>query len=112
METNISQKYINLLKGAKCKAYRRPMDIKRDELISILKTLLHYNAIRLNNYLIYSSKFRLDKSLNKGEFTDIYLNKKLNGLNYHLRVLLLIYYFSFTFFRFAMYIAKIQIIDF
>ena len=60
METKISQKYIKRVKGAMFKAYRRPIDVQRD----ILKTLLHYYAISLNNYLIYSSKlFRFDKSL-------------------------------------------------
>ena len=62
METNISQKYIKRVKGAKSKAYRKPIDAQRNKANSILKNLLHYNAISLNNYIIYSSKlFHFDK---------------------------------------------------
>ena len=37
METNISQKYIKRVKGAKSKACIRSIDVQRDEVISILK---------------------------------------------------------------------------
>ena len=37
METNISQKYIKRVKGAKSKAYRKPIYVQRDEVIFILK---------------------------------------------------------------------------
>jgi len=46
---------------------------KRDEILSNLKTLLFYNSINLENFLLYSSKlFRYDKSIQLNEHFDVY----------------------------------------
>ena len=73
METNISKKYIKRVKGVRSKVYRRPIDVKRDENLSILKSLVFYNSISLNNYLLYCSKlFRYDESHQQICLSDIY----------------------------------------
>ena len=64
LESIISKNFIQRNNGAPSKTYRRPKDIKKDEAILYLKTLLHYNSISLENYLIYIAKlFSYDKSV-------------------------------------------------
>ena len=64
LETNISIRYIKRINGAPGKIYRRQIDIKRHDSLSLLKTLLFYNSISLYNFLSYCSKlFRYDKAI-------------------------------------------------
>ena len=52
------------MNGAHSKIYRRPIDIKRDDSLSLLKTLHFYNSKSLYNFLSYwSNLFRNDKAI-------------------------------------------------
>jgi hypothetical protein len=56
--------YIRLDHGVLNKAYRRPEDVKRDEVLFNLKTLFFYNSISLDHYLSYTGRlFSYDKNV-------------------------------------------------
>ena len=68
--------YIRLDHGVLNKAYRRPEDVKRDEVLFNLKTLFFYNSISLDHYLSYTGRlFSYDKNVTyqypEYEFPDI-----------------------------------------
>ena len=71
-----SMNYIRLIHGVLSKGYRRPKDVKRDEVLFNLKTLYFYNSLILHHYLSYTSRlFNYDKNVNyeypQYEFQDI-----------------------------------------
>ena len=71
-----SMNYIRLIHGVLNKAYRRPEDVKRDEVLFNLKTLFFYQSISLGNYLSYTGRlFGYDKNVTyqypEYEFPDI-----------------------------------------
>ena len=73
MEATISRKWIKRSNGEASKVYRRLIDKKRDEVLPCLKSLIFYNSIGLENFLLYSSKLlRFDKAIQLNEKFDIY----------------------------------------
>ena len=108
LETNISKKHIKRVKGERSKAYRRPIYVKGDEILSILKSLLFFNSISLNNYLLYCSKFfRYDKSHQKTVLSDVYqfLTIELPIELYYLQLK------SFNYIKNYIYLNRPQFID-
>ena len=90
LEVLKSMDYVRLIHGVYTKSYRRPEDIKRDEVLFNLKTLLFYNSISLSSYLSFTGRlFGYDKNVTyeypSFEFPDIdsYLDEELPiDLNY------------------------------
>ena len=64
LEVLKSMDYVRLIHGVYTKSYRRPEDIKRDEVLFNLKTLLFYNSISLSSYLSFTGRlFGYDKNV-------------------------------------------------
>ena len=64
-EAFCSMNYIQRNNGRLSKSFRRPIDIKRDDILFNLKTLFFYQSISLNNYISYASRlFSYDQMSN------------------------------------------------
>ena len=74
LELLISMNFIQITNGLSSKVYRRPIDIKRDEVLFNLKILFFYKSISLEIYLSYIGKlFHYDKTVEFSESdVDIY----------------------------------------
>ena len=63
-EAFCSMNYIQRNNGRLSKSFRRPIDIKRDDILFNLKTLFFYQSISLNNSISYASRlFSYDQNV-------------------------------------------------
>ena len=64
LESFFAINYIQRKNGCLSKSFRRALDIKRDDILFNLKTLLFYNSISLKDYLAYASRlFSYDQNV-------------------------------------------------